>query len=193
MSAIGSASSLDRAFCSSWPGVNPVPGVAEVIDDRPLGSDRGHVDHLLGIEPRPVLHGVHQHLAKRRHQAVAVVLGQVASVLVHEVDEPLGRDELAADRQRDPVRQTGFQADAVTPVDGVDGALRHVRDGRDVERRDEAREDVGADRRDELARRGRRREHDGLEPRARRAEFLHEREVVVHRRVRVRDDHVDGT
>jgi hypothetical protein len=102
----------------------------------------------------------------RHQQVIPVVLAQVAAVLAHEVDEALGGHELATDLQRDPVGQARFHPDAVAPLDGINGAFRHVRDGGDVERRDEAREDVGAERRDELARSRRRRENDGLQPRA---------------------------
>ena len=138
-----------------------------------------------------MFHGVHQHLAERRQQAVPGFLRHIAAVLAHEVDEPLGGQVTAGHRQRDPVRQAQVDGDAVPPVDRVDGALRHLGHLRGVERRDEARKDLRTDRLDEFGRRGGGSEHDGLETRARGAEFLQKGEVVAHRRIGVGDDDVD--
>ena len=131
-----------------------------------------------GLKAGAVLHRVHQHLAEREHQRVALRVVHVGAVPRHEVDQPLGRDEPAGDPQRDPVRQPGEHLNTFAPrVLGERGA-QHVGDVLHVERRGKAREDVRAQGGDEIGLWCHGREHDDACARADLPDLRRERDVL---------------
>ena len=83
--------------------IEAVAGIAEVVDNRALGARGRHLDHLVRIESRPVLHRVDQHLAECRHQQIAIGRRQRVLALGHEAHQPVGVQEMTRHAQRHPV------------------------------------------------------------------------------------------
>jgi hypothetical protein len=170
--------------------VEPGAGIAEIVDDRPLCSHRRDVHDFFRIESRAVLHGVHEHFTKRSQQIFAHLLLHIRAKRGHETGQPIRRDEVARDAKRNPFCPGGQHFNAVTPIPRFRGRTNQVGNLAAIERRDEAREHAGAQRRDHVRRRDRWREKDCLQPWPKPARFFEQRQILIHMCAAARHQHV---
>jgi hypothetical protein len=105
--------------------------------------------------------------------------------------QPVGREHAARHAQRQPVGQAGDNLDAIAPIRRLDGRAHHLGDLGRLEGFAEAREDVGADRLQDLGVGQRRRENDDPDVGPDGTDFVHEGQVVVGRCGRIGNQDVD--
>ena len=166
--------------------------IAKVIHNGALGSYRRNVNHLLWIEAGAVLHGIHQHFAKRKQQVIADAFGKITAHRRHEPGEPLSRYKAARHTQRNPLGPRRQDLDAVTPVNRLRCGPDQISDLGDCKWSHETAKDLRAQSGNDLGSGRGRCQEDGLQAGPDVTGLPEQREILVDVGPAARDHDIEG-